>query len=68
MMKFSKKIVVSVIMLNILFTFGIFYVIINGFSEPTGLIVAWFGFTTVELWSLASIKRAEAKNEYMGGE
>lgn len=67
-MKFSKKIVTSIILLNILFTLGVFYVVMQGYTEPTGLIVAWFGFTTVELWSLASIKRAEAKNEYMGGE
>lgn len=67
-MKFSKKIVTSIILLNILFTLGVFYVVMQGYTEPTGLIVAWFSFTTVELWSLASIKRAEAKNEYMGGE
>lgn len=30
-------------------------------KEPTTLIMSWFSFTTVELWSLASIKKAKTK-------
>jgi hypothetical protein len=26
-------------------------------SEPVALISAWFSFTTVELWNLATIKK-----------
>ena len=58
---FSKSIVVSIIILNILFTLAVFSVFVIVRSEPTGLIVAWFGFTTVELWSLSKIKRVEVK-------
>ncbi len=61
---FSKVVVLLVIVLNILFTMKVFDIVEQGFQEPTALIAAWFGFTTVELWSLASIKkRKEAKEE-----
>lgn len=59
--RFSKFIVVLVILLNVIFTTGIFYVFTKAGSEPSTLIVSWFGFTTVELWSLSKIKREENK-------
>lgn len=55
--RFSKFIVVLVILLNVVFTAGIFYVFTKVGNEPSTLIVSWFGFTTVELWSLSKIKR-----------
>jgi hypothetical protein len=55
--RFSKFIVVLVILLNAIFTAGIFYVFTKVGNEPSTLIVSWFGFTTVELWSLSKIKR-----------
>ena len=63
-MKFSKFIVILVIILNVLFAAAVLYVFVetNG-SEPGVLIGSWFGFTTVELWSLSKIKREEKKNE-----
>lgn len=61
---FSKAVVLLIIVLNVLFTMKVFDVVEKGYMEPTTLIVAWFGFTTVELWSLAGIKkRKEAKEE-----
>ena len=60
---FSKIIVVSVIALNVLFTAIILAIFLKTSCEPTGLITAWFGFTTVELWSLAGIKKSEKKDE-----
>ncbi len=57
--RFSKFIVVLVILLNVVFTAGIFYVFVKVGNEPSTLIGAWFGFTTVELWSLSKIKREE---------
>ena len=45
-----------VIALNVLFTVAILYVFIRTGSEPMTLVGA---FTTVELWSLASIKKEE---------
>lgn len=59
--RFSKFIVVLVILLNVIFTLGIFYVFTKVGSEPSTLIVSWFGFTTAELWSLSKIKREENK-------
>ncbi len=63
MIKFSKFIVALVIALNIGFTGVVLYLFLEVGSEPAALIVAWFSFTTVELFSLASIKRAEIKGE-----
>ena len=64
MNKFSKKIVALVIALNIAFTGAVLYVFLRTGSEPTSLVVAWFGFTTVELWTLAGI----TKEKLRGGE
>ena len=61
--QFSKIIVVSVIMLNVIFTSVILGLFSQTSSEPSSLIMAWFGFTTVELWSLAGIKKAKEKKE-----
>jgi len=60
---FSKIIVSVVIALNALFTLAVLYIFLKTSNEPSGLIVAWFSFTTVELWSLAGIKKAEKKKE-----
>ncbi len=65
--RFSKFIVILVILLNVAFTLGIFYLFLKVGSEPTTLIGSWFTFTTVELWSLAKIRRDKIKendNEY----
>ena len=58
-MKFSKFIVSLVIVINILFTLAVLFIFYRTGSEPMALIGAWFAFTTVELWSLASIKKKE---------
>lgn len=55
--KFSKRIVKFVILINIIFTAIIIWLFYTTGAEPTTLVVAFFGFTTVELWSLASIKK-----------
>lgn len=60
---FSKLIVISVILLNVVFTGAILWVFLKTSSEPSSLVVAWFGFTTVELWSLAGIKKAEKRKD-----
>ncbi len=65
--RFSKFIVTLIILLNVAFTLGIFYLFLKVGSEPTTLIGSWFTFTTVELWSLAKIRRDKIKgddNEY----
>ena len=58
-MKFSKAIVSLVIILNAAFTVAVLYIFYRVGMEPTTLIGAWFGFTTVELWALAGIKKRE---------
>ena len=58
-MKFSKFIVALVILLNAAFTVAALFVFYKVGTEPTTLIAAWFGFTTVELWALAGIKKRE---------
>ena len=65
-MKFSKLIVTLVILLNAAFTVAVLYIFYRVGAEPTALIGAWFGFTTVELWALAGIKKREIDRN--GGE
>jgi len=57
--RFSKWIVALVILLNALFTGAVLFVFLRVGSEPTTLVAAWFGFTTVELWTLAGITKAK---------
>lgn len=56
-MKFSKRIVLLVVLLNTLFAIAVLLVFNHTGNEPQALVVAWFGFTTGELWMLASIKK-----------
>lgn len=60
---FSKVIVSLVIGLNVAFTAAVLIIFTKTMSEPSGLIIAWFSFTTVELWGLAGIKKAKEKKE-----
>ena len=62
-MKFSKLIVALVILLNAAFTVAVLYIFYRVGTEPTTLIGAWFGFTTVELWALAGIKKREIEKQ-----
>lgn len=62
-MKFSKAIVSLVIILNAAFTGVVLYIFYRVGAEPTALIAAWFGFTTVELWALAGIKKKEIEKQ-----
>lgn len=62
-MKFSKIIVSLVIALNVFFTVAVLYIFYRIGAEPTTLIGAWFGFTTIELWALAGIKKREIETQ-----
>ncbi len=62
-MKFSKKIVTLVVLLNAVFTAAVLYIFLKIGKEPTALIGAWFGFTTIELWALAGIKKREIEKQ-----
>jgi hypothetical protein len=62
-MKFSKIIVALVVFLNATFTVAVLFIFYRIGTEPTALIAAWFGFTTVELWALAGIKKREIEKQ-----
>ena len=62
-MKFSKDIVVMVIILNISFTAAVLYTFLKVGSEPMTMIGCWFAFTTGELWLLAGIKKKKIDKE-----
>jgi 4-hydroxybenzoate polyprenyltransferase len=63
-MRYSKWIVVVVIMLNAAFTVAVLYAFLKVGSEPSTLITAWFAFTTGELLALAGIKRKKIDLEH----
>lgn len=63
MQKFGNKIVTLVIALNVVFTGAVLYLFLRTGSEPVALIAAWFGFTTVELWTLAGITKKKLEGE-----
>ena len=62
-MKFSKVIVSLIVLMNAAFTIAVLYVFCRIGTEPMTLIGAWFGFTTVELWALAGIKKKEVEKQ-----
>ena len=64
---FSKFIVGFVIAINIIFTIAVLWVFLKTSAEPTALVGAWFAFTTVELWQLATIKKKKVENENTKG-
>ena len=57
--RYSKKIVVLVILLNVVFAFAVLFLNYFGDEVSDTLIDKWFDFTSVELLSLAVIKTAE---------
>ena len=65
---FSKGIVAFIIAVNVLFTVAVLGIFLRTSAEPTALIGAWFGFTTVELWQLATIKKKKVDNEKRSGD
>ncbi len=64
--KFSKHIVISIIIANVAFTIAVLLAFLKTSTEPSTLIGSWFAFTTVELWSLASIKKTKENNKNGG--
>lgn len=63
MMKYSKRIVLLIIILNVLFTIGVLAVFYHTGNEPSVLVGAFFGFTTGELWLLSGIKKKKIEKE-----
>lgn len=56
-MRFSSKVVIVVILLNVLFTLAVLAVSWHTGQGLDSLVVGWFAFTTSELWTLGKIKR-----------
>ena len=63
---FSKGIIAFVIAANVTFTIAVLCIFLRTSSEPTALIGAWFAFTTVEVWQLATIKKKKVDSERKG--
>lgn len=61
--QYSKALVTLIILMNIICTIAVFIVFARTGSEPSTLIATWFSFTTVELWSLARIKKKKIDRE-----
>lgn len=61
--QYSKALVTLIILMNVIFTIAVFIVFARTGSEPSTLIATWFSFTTVELWSLARIKKKKIDRE-----
>lgn len=62
-MKYSKLIVMLIVIMNAVFAVSILYVFLKTSSEPTVLVGAWFAWTTGELWALSTIKCNEKKGK-----
>lgn len=60
---FSKFLVALIILTNIAFTIAVLIIFCATYTEPTTLIVAWFGFTTGELWFLCTIKKSKQRKD-----
>lgn len=61
--QFSKVIVMLIIIMNIWFTIAVLRVFTITGVEPTSLVVAFFGFTTGELWLTATIKKTKVNKQ-----
>lgn len=60
---FSKKILKRIFLGFIAFVIAILYVFFKTGSEPTALVTGVIAFLSVEVWQLARIKIAEAKED-----
>jgi len=61
--RFSKLIVSLVVFLNVIFTVAVLCIFYRTGVEPAALIVAWFAFTTGELFFLSSIEKSKIRKE-----
>ena len=67
-MKFSKKVVIAVLILNVLFTASVLVVSWHTLQPLDALVVGWFTFTTGELWTLGKIDRDKLGRGVVNGE
>ncbi|WP_206460434.1 hypothetical protein [Anaerovorax sp. IOR16] len=62
-MRFSKKIVTAIVILNITFAIAVLACFWHTGNEPGVLVGAWFAFTTGELWALSKVTREKNKKD-----
>lgn len=62
-MRYSKRIVTLIIILNTLFAIGVLVVFWHTSNEPSVLIGSWFAFTTSEIFVIAGIKKRKIEKE-----
>jgi hypothetical protein len=60
-LKYSKKIVLLVIILNVVFAAAVLFLSGGDHQVPDSLIVAWYAFTGGELLGVAGIKISEIR-------
>lgn len=64
LMKTSTKFVAAAVVAIVVFTIACFVILAaTGLNIPDALIVAYYGFWTVEIVSLAAIKNTKTKND-----
>ncbi|MPN03221.1 hypothetical protein SDC9_150447 [bioreactor metagenome] len=61
--RFSKILVTLIIVMNVAFTIYVLEIFKKIGSEPSTLILSWFGFTTGELLMLSSIKKKKITSD-----
>lgn len=60
---FSKVVVAFVILSNFVYAYKVIEIAKFGGQEPTSLTVAFFSFTTVQLWNTARIRTVKEKTK-----
>ena len=60
---FSKVLIALIVAANLAFVAVVLMIFCSTYSEPSTLIMAWFGFSTGELWALAFVKKQKLKKE-----
>lgn len=60
---FSKVLISLIIAANVVFVVAVLVIFCSTYAEPSTLIMAWFGFSTGELWALAFVKKSKLKKE-----
>lgn len=62
-MRFSKKIVISLLVLLVIFTAAALYAFIKTGTEPVVLIGSVYGAVTGEWWMLSSLRKSEERKK-----
>jgi len=64
--KFSKGLIVLIVLSNMVAAGISFWLFAKTGGEPVATLGVWFGFSTGELWIMATVKKAKIKNSKEG--